>query len=167
MTLLSRAQQIKNETQNKANTALRVGGLLEDIVTPASGRLSYFNASSISLTENVAQKLDLNWNVSREVNVDCDADNNEIKVLTDGEYLCYGMITFTGTNNTKYDIELRKNGVVICNCNPQTELPQGREANLVSIDVADFEEGDALSLWIISSRTETINIQRSKLVIKK
>jgi len=32
MTLLSRAQEIKNETQTNANTALRVGGLLEDIV---------------------------------------------------------------------------------------------------------------------------------------
>lgn len=167
MTLLSRAQQIKNETVTSANTANRVGSLFEDIVRAASGRLSYFNQSAISLTENVAQKLDLNWNVSREVNVDCDADNNEIKVLTDGEYSCYGMITFTGTNNTKYDIELRKNGVVICNCNPQTELPQGREANLVSFDISDFEEGDALSLWIKSNKTESINIQRAKLVIKK
>jgi len=33
MDLKARAQQIKNETQSKANTALRVGGLLEDIVT--------------------------------------------------------------------------------------------------------------------------------------
>jgi len=167
MDLIQKAQQIKNETQNKANTALRVGGLFEDIVTPASGRLSYFNQTSISLTQNVPQKLDLAWNISREVNVDCDPDNNEIDVLIAGEYLCYGMLTFTGTNNTKYDIQLRKNGVLICTCNPQTELPLGREANLVSLDVADFEAGDALSLWIVSTRTETINVQRAKLVIKK
>jgi hypothetical protein len=167
MDLIQRAQQIKNETAPKANTAERVGGLFEDIVTPASGRLSYFNQASISLTQNVAQKLDIAWNISREVNVDCDPENNEIKVLTDGEYSCYGMVTFTGSNNTRYDIQLRKNGVLICNCNPQTELPQGREANLVSFDVADFEAGDALSLWIVSTKTESINVQRAKLVIKK
>jgi hypothetical protein len=167
MDLKARAQQIKNETQENANTALRVGGLLEDIVTPASGRLSYFNATTLSLTANTPKKLDIDWVNSREVNVNCDTDNNQIVALIEGEYLCYGMLTLTGTNNTKYDIQLRKNGIVICSCNPQTELPLGRELNITSVDVADFEEGDNLSLWAVSSKTETINIHRAKLVIKK
>jgi hypothetical protein len=167
MDLIQKAQQIKNETQSKANTALRVGGLFEDIVTPASGRLSYLNATSVSLTANTPKKLDIEWNVSREVNVNCDTDNNQIVVLIEGDYLCYGMLTFTGTNNTKYDIQLRKNGDVICTCNPQTEILQGRETNVTTVDVTDFEEGDNLSFWVVSTKTETINVQRAKIVIKK
>jgi len=167
MNLIQKAQQIKNEVQENANTALRVGGLLEDIVTPASGRISYFNATTVSLTANTPKKLDVDWVNSREVNVNCDTDNNQIVALIAAEYLCYGMLTFTGTNNTKYEIQLRKNGNLICTCNPQTELPLGRGLNITTTDVADFEEGDNLSLWVVSSKTETINIQRAKLVIKK
>jgi len=167
MNLIQKAQQIKNEVQENANTALRVGGLFEDIVTPASGRISYFNATTVSLEADTPKKLDIDWVNSREVNVNCDTDNNQIVALIAAEYLCSGMITFTGTNNTKYDIQLRKNGDVICTCNPQTEVLQGRELSVTTTDIADFDVNDNLSLWVVSSKTETINIQRAKLVIKK
>jgi hypothetical protein len=167
MGLIERANEIRTETQKKANTAQRVGSLFVDIVTPASGRLSYFNQTSLTLVAGVPKKLDLTWNISREVNVNCDPENNEIEILTESEYSCYGMLTFTGSNNTKYDIQLRKNGNLICTCNPQTELPLGRELNITTFDVADFEQGDKLSLWFMSSNSETVNIQRAKLVVKK
>ena len=60
MGLIERANEIRTETQNEANTAQRVGSLFVDIVTPASGRLSYFNNISISIEQGVPKKIDLN-----------------------------------------------------------------------------------------------------------
>lgn len=133
----------------------------------ASGRISYFNQSLVSFTANTPKKLNISWNNSREVNVKCDTSNNQIEVLLNGEYLCYGMVTFTGSNNTKYDLQLRKNDQLICTCNPQTEVLQGRELNLTSIDISDFSKEDKLSLWMVSSKTESVQVQRAKLIIKK
>ena len=167
MGLIERANEIRTETQNEANTAQRVGSLFVDIVTPASGRLSYFNNISISIEQGVPKKIDLNWNVGREVNVNCDVEQNDIGVTIAGEYTCYGMITFTGSSHTKYDLQLRKNNELICTCNPQTEVINNRELNLFSLDVTDFDVNDNLSIWIVGSKTESINLQRAKLVIKK
>lgn len=167
MSLEQRAEQIRTETAQKANTAERVGGLLVDIVKDYSGRLSYAGngTSTISLNANTPKQIEGVWNHSRESNVVL--NDNDIEVVEAGAYKCYGMFSFEGKQGRTYTIQLRKNGELICSCNPLTEVANNRTINLVSFDVADFEEGDKLSLWLESTSTETIEINRGKIVLSK
>jgi hypothetical protein len=167
MSLNTRAEQIKNETQRRANTANRVGGLLEDIVKDYSGRLSYSGNGTtlISLDANTPKQIESIWNASRESNVIL--NDNDIEVIEPSAYKCWGMFTFEGKQSRLYTIQLRKNGAIICTCNPQTSVSNNRTVNLVSFDVADFEQGDKLSLWVESTQTETIEIYKAKIVLTR
>lgn len=167
MTLQQRAEQIKNETQANANTAERVGGLFEDVVKDYSGRLSYGGngSESVSLTAGEPVQITGIWNASREENVVL--NDNTIEAVEAGAYKCYGMITVKGSQNKTYELQLRKNGNLICSCNPITETPQGRKLNIVSFDVETFATGDELSLWLVGSATEVVDIERAKLVMTK
>jgi hypothetical protein len=46
-------------------------------------------------------------------------------------------------------------------------VSNNRTVNLVSFDVADFEQGDKLSLWVESTETETIEIYKAKIVLTR
>jgi hypothetical protein len=167
MNLEQRAQEIKNETTPNANTAERVGGLFVDIVKDYSGRLSYAGngTTTISLDANTPKQIEGVWTQSRESNVVL--NDNDIEVIEAGAYKCYGMFSFEGKQGRTYAIQLRKNGALICACNPLTEVANNRTINLLSFDVADFEQGDKLSLWLQSTSTETIEIYRGKIVLSK
>jgi hypothetical protein len=167
MNLEQRAEQIKNETQNKANTANRVGGVLVDLARPIAGRLSYAGngSTSITLEQNVAKQITGLWTKARETNVIL--NDNDIEVATEGLFTCYGMFTFAGKTNQKYEIQLRKNDEIICTCNPYTEVLNNRDTNLVTFDVDLFEVGDKLSLWFKSTTNETIEVYRGKILLVK
>jgi hypothetical protein len=167
MNLEQRAEQIKNETQANANTANRVGGLFQDIVKDYSGRLSYAGNGTtlIALNANTPKQIEGIWNQSRESNVIL--NTNDIEVIQEGTYKCWGMFTFEGKQSRLYTIQLRKNGAIICTCNPQTAVSNNRTVNLVSFDVADFNQGDKLSLWVESTASESIEIYKAKIVLTK
>jgi hypothetical protein len=167
MSLETRAIQIKNETQRRANTANRVGSLLEDMIKPYAGRLSYAGngSTTITLVGGEAKQITGIWTAAKELNVQLNTD--DIEVIEPALYKCYGMVTFAGKTGRKYEIQLRKNGTIICTCNPYTEVLSNRDTNLVSLDFTEFEAGDKLSLWFKSTASETIEVYRGKIVLTR
>jgi hypothetical protein len=172
---ITRSQQIKNETQKKANTANRVGSLFEDLSEDA--RLISDKVNGRAFYNNVDEPFVLVTNVAKRITTESGlyslADAEGVTLVNDrlvagrgGRMLLNGMISFQGYNGGQYKLQLRKNDEIVCICNPLVQTQATRVTNLVSTDYKEFEEGDTLSLWVIDQGSGgTIQLKTSKIVM--
>jgi hypothetical protein len=172
---ITRSQQIKNETQNKANTALRVGGLLEDISEDA--RLLSDKVNGRAFFNNVDEPYVLVTNTPKRIQKEGGlfslAESEGVTLVDDrlvvgrsGRMMIIGMISFQGYNGGQYKLQLMKNDELISVCNPLVQTQATRVTNLTSTDFSEFEEGDTLSVWVVDQGSGgTIQLKTAKIVL--
>jgi hypothetical protein len=173
--LLNKALQVKNETQASANTATRVGGLLEDIATDArllsdklNGRAFYNNVDEpFVLVTDVPKRIQKTGGLFSLAAADgVTLVNDRLVASRSGRMLITGMISFQGYNGGEYKLQLRKNDEIICICNPLVQTQATRVVNLVSTDFTEVEENDTISLWVVDLGSGgTIQLKTSKIVM--
>jgi hypothetical protein len=173
--LIEKSQQIKNETNKFANTALRVGGLLEDISEDA--RLLSDKVNARALYNNVDEPYVLVTNTPKRIQKEgglfalAQAEgvtlvNDRLVASREGRMLISGMISFQGYNGGQYKLQLRKNDEIVCICNPLVQTQATRVTNLTSTDYTEFQEGDTLSLWVVDQGSGgTIQLKTAKIVL--
>lgn len=170
--LITRSEQIKNETQDNANTAQRVGSLFEDISSDAKiisediqGRAFYNGTNiSIALVSGTPKRIEPSYDLSPNT-VGFDLVNDRLVAQKSGRLILNGMISFQGYNGGKFKLQLRKNDNIVCLCNPLIETMATRVVNLVSTDFVDVEQGDTISLWIVDEGSGgTLQLKSSKIV---
>lgn len=172
---ISRSQQIKNETQENANTATRVGSLLEDISEDArllsdkvNGRAFYNNLDvPFALVTNTPKRVTTQGGLfSLGAAEGVTLVNDRLVASRAGRMLLSGMVSFQGYNGGQFKLQLRKNDELVCICNPLIETQATRVTNLVSTDYAEFEEGDTLSMWLVDQGSGgTIQIKTAKIIL--
>lgn len=172
MTLISRAQEIRSETEKNANTAERVGSLLEDIVSELAIGKAYFGNGStpvdIELDQDTNVKLtktDLLFTASKELNITFGPD---VFIVSEGTYKVTASISFEGYSGGNYHLMIFKNAQKVCECNPHVEVNNNRTTNLVSIDVVDCIDGDFIDVYVKNSgNSKDIGIINAKLIVEK
>lgn len=172
---ITRSQQIKTETQKNANTASRVGSLLEDISEDAkilsenvNGRAFYNNADvPFTLVTNTPKRVTTEGGLfSLSASNGVTLVNDRLVASKAGRVLVSGMVSFQGYNGGEYKLQLRKNDELVCICNPLVQTQATRVTNLNSTDYAEFEQGDTLSLWIVDQGVGgTIQIKTAKIIL--
>lgn len=173
---IARSEQIKNETEDNANTAQRVGSLFEDLSSDARlksekiGGRAFYNGVDVpfTLVTDTAKRIETEaglydiYNISDGVTL----ENDRLVVGKSGRILINGMVSFEGYNGGQFKLQLRKNDEVVCDCNPLVQTFATRTTNLVSTDFTEAEEGDTISLWIVDEGSGgTIQLKSSKIVI--
>lgn len=120
---------------------------------------------SISLTQNTGSQISgsiFSLPISNGITLNSD---DELVIQNDGVYRIYSMISFEGLQSGHYELQIRKNGNIICGCNPITQLRSSRLVNLVSVDIDSFSQNDRISVWIENTNSNTdATIYRAKMV---
>lgn len=173
---ITRSQQIKNETQENANTASRVGSLFEDLAEDArylsdkvDGRAFYNNVDvPFSLVTNTPKRVTTEAGLFTLAGVSDGVTlvNDRLVVSRAGRMLIHGMVSFQGYNGGQFKLQIRKNDELVCICNPLIETQATRVTNLISTDYDEFEEGDTLSLWLVDQGSGgTLQLKTAKIVL--
>ena len=173
MTLISRAQEIRNETQKDANTAERVGSLLEDIVSDfAIGKAKFGNGNTpleIALTQDANVKLtDTGGLLTPVIEENTSLNSDTFVIEKAGKYKVNGSISFEGQSGGRYHLMIFKNDLLVCECNPQVEVQNNRVTNLVTTDVVECSQGDDIELYVKNSgNSQDLLLVNAKFIIEK
>jgi hypothetical protein len=145
----------------EANLATReaIADLLP--IPSAYGKLYYVGSQSLSVTTAGVQVV--GWSQGTEDNVTL--NTNDIEIVNQGRYKIFAMVSFTDGNNIAFDLEIRKNDVNLCTCNPQLETVSGREAYISSFEVADLVAGDRISVYLKTDSNTTATMLKQKLIV--
>lgn len=130
-------------------------------IPSAYGKLYYSGSQSFSTSTSSAQIT--GWSKGTEDSVIL--NDNDIQIVNQGRYKIYALVSFTDGNNIVFDLEIRKNGVNLCVCNPQLETVAGRETYISSFEVADLVAGDKISVYLKSDTATTATLLKHKLII--
>lgn len=173
MSLLSDALLIKNETIPRANTALRVGGLLEDMVEQFdTAYINYFDFSSGSVT-NIAvagtwYKLATNTTegYSRDGLVH---SNNRITWTgaTTRVFKLEGIVSVESGNNNQIHVAFFKNGELHpCSEQEVTTSGNGRASNIAFHCLIQLALNDYVEVWVKNvTATTAITLDNVNVIV--
>ena len=130
-------------------------------IPSAYGKLYYVGSQSLSVTTAGVQVVGFTKGTDDNLVL----NDNDIEILYQGRYKIFAMVSFTDGNNIAFDLEIRKNDVNLCTCNPQLETVSGREAFISSFEVADLVAGDKISVYLKTDSNTTATMLKQKLIV--
>ena len=152
--LLTAAQTIKNETQSKANTSVRVGGLMEDMVNQYDmGFLNYFyfdggfvqDIATINVWVKIGAPtvlgLSRNGFTHTQNRVTNTGSNKIIEII--------GLASLAAVNNDILGFGIFKNGALVEAGSQEVTMPAtARPTSVTTTSYIEFNTGDFIELFV-------------------
>ena len=175
MSLLSDALTIKNETVPRANTALRVGGLLEDMVDQFdTAYVNYFDFSSGSVTNIVASNTWYKLNTSTTQGFSRDGlvhSTNRVTWTgtTTRVFKLEGIVSVESGNNNQIHVAFFKNGELHpCSEQDVTTSGSGRASNIAFHCLIQLAQNDYIEVWVKNaSGTTGITLDNVNVIVSQ
>jgi hypothetical protein len=168
MTLKDRALQVKNETQVSANTATRVGGLLEDMNDQFdTAYANYFDFSSDAVTNitTVGQWVKLNTTTTEgfKRNGLTHSNNRVTRTGSKRVFQMEGIVSLGAGNNQEIHVAFFKNEALFP-CSEQSVVTSaaGRRNGVPFQCLIELEENDFVEVYV-KNQTATNNITLGNL----
>ena len=175
MSLLSDALLVKNETVPRANTALRVGGLLEDMVDQFdTAYINYFDFSSGSVTNIVASNTWYKLNTSTTQGFSRDGlvhSTNRVTWTgaTTRVFKLEGIVSVESGNNNQIHVAFFKNGELHpCSEQDVTTSGSGRASNIAFHCLIQLAQNDYIEVWVKNaSGTTGITLDNVNVIVSQ
>jgi len=174
MTFINRALEIKNETADKANTALRVGGLLQDMSDQFdTAYANYFDFSSDSVTNistaNEWVKLNSNTTLGFSRNGLAHTTNRLTRTGDERVFELNGIISISAGNNQEIHVAFFKNGVLFP-CSEQVVVTSvgGRVSAVPFQCLVELDTNDFIEVYVKNkNQTTDITLTNLNVILKQ
>lgn len=151
--LLDKAQQIKNETLTGANTAVRVGQMLEDIINQYDmGYINYYSLDLVTMTDIVINE----WRKIESITTlglrrdGLEHSNN--RITNTGEHKVVEIISNTSLssdNNNVLDVAIFKNGIILPDSIASLTMPtSSRKLSISNTTYVELDTDDYIEIFL-------------------
>lgn len=162
--LLVSAGVIKNEIIARANTALRVGSMFEDIINAfAQSYIMYYDSTSNAVTTIVASetwyKLNTTTGAGYENNGLVHTNNRITNTGGSKTYEGNAIISILAAVNNEVDFAYFKNGVIIPNTVQMSTVKANNKAETVPIQfTVELATNDYIEIYVRNSAVQDITL---------
>jgi hypothetical protein len=175
MSLQSDALLIKNETVPRANTALRVGGLLEDMVDQFdTAYINYFDFSSNAVTTIAQANTFYKLNTTTTQGFSRDGlvhSNNRVTWTGDVErvFKLEGIVSVSSGNNNQIHVAFFKNGELHpCSEQEVTTSGSGRASNIAFHCLIELDDNDYVEVYTKNATgTTSITLDNINVIVSQ
>ena len=175
MSLLTDAQAIKNETIDNLNTALRVGGLLEDMVEQFDTAYNnYFDFSSGAVTTIAQADTWYKLNTTTTQGFSRDGlvhSNNRITWTgtTTRVFKVEGIVSVESGNNNQIHVGFYKNDALWpCSEQEVTTSGTGKASNIAFHCLLELAQNDFIEVWVKNATgTNDVTLDNVNVIVSQ